>query len=259
MFTKRFMPSDGSNGPFPIGFDYSDGKYIKVTVHDAASPTPTQVTFSFVGTKTKEKPFGTSVILSERVPVGKVITIYKDPDLTELPVNWSDGAELSQLNLYKADSGLMDMAQTAYDRASEAIDAFADAQEVIQQVSSILPESVLAVGAQITNARNESVAAATLATETVQTFQSQLQHLVVLDFGEGTGEATFVVEVPGLTLGTAVRLDMVAIPQDSRDVDEYEMDAVICSAFVSSTGNLTIFAKALHGPVHGRYTFALTY
>jgi polygalacturonase len=120
MFTSNKLPSDNSIGPFPISFNYLDGESISVTRYDADGVSnPISLGFSFSGSASADQPSGTTITLASTVPAGYILEIMKDVDLLHPVVNWNSGADVTEYNLRTMSTNLMEMAQKAYDFATQ--------------------------------------------------------------------------------------------------------------------------------------------
>lgn len=120
MYTSNKLPSDNSTGPFPISFNYLDGESISVTRYDADGVSnPISLGFSFSGSASADQPSGTTITLASTVPAGYVLEIMKDVDLLQPVVSWNSGADVTEYNLRTMSTNLMEMAQKAYDFATQ--------------------------------------------------------------------------------------------------------------------------------------------
>lgn len=260
MYTQKRLPSDNTAGPFPIGFNYLNGSNITVQRYDADGVSnPITLAFSFTGLVSDATPNGTAILLNSVVPVGYTIVITKVIDMDTPALIWNQGAEITQKNLRKTTTNLMEMAQTAYDVSTEVLVSIESVNEAVAAIEALVPEELLATAAAIASDTDAVLVAKAGVDAALAAFQTRFQNQILLDFGDGTAEKTFELAVTGLALGTLVRVDQVAAPVAGRDLDEAEMDTIVCIAYVGTTDVLTIHAKSITGPVHGQYNFALIY
>lgn len=258
MYTSHTLPSDGTRGPFTIGFDYLEGETIHVYSTDLDGYTNAlDLPFKFQGTPSDSQPSGTQVVLDTAVIAGKMIVIRKVINLGELKINWAKSASLNRQSMLAMSRNLQEMAQAAYDRADAA---YTRNQEVIDAIHDILPDNIIEVAQEIHTDRIAAETAASNATSAVAAaLAPRFGTEVVLDFGAHAYSKTFVVDVPDLQAGTPVRVTQLAESVPGRDNDENEADAIMCRAMVLNDEELTIYADGMFGAVHGQYRFVLTY
>lgn len=257
MFTRNSLPTDGSRGPFPIGFNYLSGDTITVTRTDNDGVTnQIPLAFTFHGSKSDSQPSGGSIRLVDPQPSGKLLVIAKVIDMDTPAVVWTAGTELSQRNLRASVTDLMEKGQAAYDLADEA---YTRNKDVLDNIQSVLPENVLQAAEDIQLDRVLAQEAATEAQAASALIATRLITEIELDFGAvPTRSKLFTVEVIGVPVGP-VRVDQTYKAAPGRSVDENAMDTITCTAYAATANTLTINAVSLQGPVAGKYNFVLTF
>lgn len=257
MLTRISLPTDGTIGPFPIGFNYLSGETISVTRTDTDGVTnPVPLAFVFVGTKSENQPSGSSIRLTEAQASGKLLVIRKTIDMDSPVVNWGTGSEVSQKNLQTSSRNLMEMAQQAHDVATEALTRN---QAVLDGVASIVPSEVLDAAASIQADRVLAQAAASSAQAVQTSMDTRMGTELELDFGSTPiKDKVFSVSVPGVPVGP-VRVDHILRAATGRAKDENELERFSCIAYAPSVGTVEIAVASLQGPVTGLYPFVLSF
>lgn len=174
MYTQNSLPTDGTIGPFPIGFNYLSGATIRAVITDLDGSNASEVAFTFAGTKSDAKPEGTTINLAVAEPSGKLLVIEKVVSLDTPVIVWNAGAEVSQKNLRSTTTNLMEMVQTSADLS----DALADRVVVTEQSLGVVVADATAAIALAEAQAAIAIAKAAEAAATLTTMDATLDAAV---------------------------------------------------------------------------------
>lgn len=132
MYTQTIYPAGALN--YAIGFDYLESDTIRVQ-HIIDESVVQELSFQFTGTPTEARPGGTGILLDALQSTGQ-IRIIKVVSMDTPVVPWEPSSPLTWENLRHNTRNLMEMAQTAYDRATEAFAAATAALGALQGIEA---------------------------------------------------------------------------------------------------------------------------